>query len=94
MIKNNEGKVALKWALPHRNAPPNVVIKNTDRHYHPIYQWNIAMIWVHEADVQKLLEVKEKTCNCNNGTWQKAFVPASELDVNLWKSGNREGVVR
>jgi hypothetical protein len=92
MIKNTENEVALKWAIPHRQAPPYIKIDGTDRAYSPAYQWNIAMIWVDEQDVDRLLKHREKICNCNNGTYRFAFAEASQLDVNLWKTGNREGI--
>jgi hypothetical protein len=49
------------------------------------------MAWVLPEDVDRMLTVKEKTCNCSNGTWQKAFTYANLLDVNLWTYGNRYG---
>lgn len=92
-IRNAEGRVGMKWAIPHRLAPPHIAMQGTDRVYTPEYKWNIAMIWVEEEDVERLLSHKEKTCNCKNGTYRQAFVIASALDVNLWRTGNREGIV-
>jgi len=96
-IKDPNGNVFMKWALDHRNLDPmqkNVVNKLTgstsaDKFN---YNWNIAGGWVTPQEAEKLLAVKLKICNCNNGTYRQAFVFGSLLDKNLWTSGNREGV--
>lgn len=86
-IRNDAGQVALKWVL---NRPARTIkIDGTGRYYVPVYKYNVPMIWVEEQDVEKILAVKEKTCNCANGTYQNAFVLANEIDVNLHKCGNR-----
>lgn len=84
---NGAGQVAVKWIL---NRPAKTVkIDGTDRYYAPTYQQNVAMYWIDEQDLNKILSIKEKTCNCNNGTYNFAFVLANQIDINLHKCGQR-----
>lgn len=86
-ITNSAGQIAVKWIL---NRPAKVVkIDGTDRYYTPTYKQNVAMYWVNEEDLNRILSVREKTCNCNNGTWQNAFVLANQIDYNLHLCGQR-----
>ena len=96
-ITDPSGNVFMKWALEHRNLDPmqkNTVKKlignsSVDKFS---YNWNIAGGWVTPEEAEKLLTVKLKVCNCNNGVFKNAFVFGSLLDRNLYTSGNREGV--
>lgn len=96
-ILDLNGNVFMKWALEHRNLDPmqkNTVKKligdsSVDKFN---YNWNIAGAWVTPEEAEKLLTVKLKICNCNNGTFKAAFAFGSLLDKNLWTTGNREGV--
>ena len=86
-LRNDAGQIALKWVL---NRPAKTIqLQGTKKFYVPRYEHNVAMIWVDEQDVEKILTVREKTCNCNNGTFQQAFALANEIDVSLHKCGNR-----
>lgn len=91
MIVNDEGKVAIKWAIQRREPKP-IKIDGTDKYYLFVPRLNIFMAWVESDHIARLLSHKEKTCNCNNGSYQNAFVYASLLDVNLWTFGNRYGI--
>lgn len=96
-ILDSNGNVFMKWALEHRNLDPmqkNNVKKligdsSVDKFN---YNWNIAGAWVTPEEAEKLLTVKLKICNCNNGTFKAAFTFGSLLDKNLFTTGNREGV--
>ena len=96
-ITDSSGNVFMKWALEHRNLDPmqkNTVKKlignsSVDKFN---YNWNIAGGWVTPEEAEKLLTVKLKVCNCNNGTFKNAFIFGSLLDKNLHTTGNREGV--
>lgn len=77
----------MKWVL-HRMPKP-VAMDGTDKVYIFSPQRNIFLAWVEESDVQKLLNHKMKTCNCNNGTYNHAFALASRLDVGIWEVGDR-----
>lgn len=91
MIKNSEtGEVAMKWVIWQRN-PPLVKIDGTGRAYSFIAKQHVFMAWVNPDDVSRLLNQEAKTCNCNNGTYKKAFALSSYLDVLLWETGGREG---
>lgn len=92
MISNQKGQVALKWTIIQRN-PPLVVIDGTDRTYAFTPKSNVFMAWVESVDVDRLLKQKAKVCNCNNGTHRLAFDYASRLDVMLWETNSRDGVL-
>ena len=97
VIKNDNGELFMKWALAHRNLDPmqkNTVKKlvnesSVDKFN---YNWNIAGAFVTPEEAEKLLTVKLKICNCNNGTYKQAFAFGSLLDHNLFFFGNREGI--
>lgn len=85
MVTRN-GKVALQ----HRTTNPvSVEIDGTDRVYSFVPQNNVCLAWVEEQDVEKLLAVKTKACNCGNGSNAQKFFPASEINVCLWETGTR-----
>lgn len=87
VITNEAGQVALKWNL---NRPAQTLrIDGTDRYYVFTYAHHVAMIWADPADAEKILAIRMKTCNCNNGTYNFAVVPANQIDVNLHKCGDR-----
>jgi hypothetical protein len=90
-IRNEQGQVLMVWTL---NRPPKqVLIDGTDRVYVFSYNFNVCASWVDEQDVERMLKVREKTCNCNNGNYRQAFEYANRLNANLWIYGNREGKV-
>lgn len=86
-ITNDAGQVALKWQL-NRPAKP-IQMQGTNRYYVFAYAHHVPMIWADPQDVAVILAIREKTCNCNNGTYQQAIVLANQIDVNLHKCGNR-----
>lgn len=89
-IKNDAGQILLKWVLP---RPPKIVkIDGTNRVYTFDYNFNVCAAWINPEDVERMLKIKEKVCNCNNGTYKNAFHLANLLDHNLFVYGNREGV--
>lgn len=86
MIKNQSGLVAVRWVL-NRMPPRDVKVgKNV---YGLGSQRNIHLAWVGQSDVESILNHKEKTCNCNNGTKRNAFALASRLDVGIYEMGDR-----
>jgi hypothetical protein len=88
MVKNPAtGEIAIKWVL---NRPVKTIkIDGTDQYYVFKYQFHVAMEWVKPEHVDRVLSIREKTCNCNNGTYQNAFAPASLQDVCVWTAGDR-----
>lgn len=84
---NGNGTVAIKWVLPRMPKPTKV--DDTIYIFEP--RMNVFMAWAKPEHVDRLLAFREKTCNCNNGTYRNAFMLANLLDVNLWVYGNREG---
>lgn len=95
VITNEQGQVAVKWAISRKPIHKSVVIEKSGRKYDFTYNLNIALAWVHPDDVPSLLSWKEKNCNCGGGkgTFVNAFALANQLDVNLHDYGNREGKV-
>jgi hypothetical protein len=89
MIKNTSGQIALKWTI--NTNGKTVKMGNTGKYYVFSPKFNVVMSWVDPFDVPALLSKKEKTCNCNNGTYKQAFEYAHLLDVNLWMTGDRYG---
>lgn len=89
MIKRNDGKIAIKWMINPNGK--TVRIDGTDRYYVFTPKFHVVMEWIEPSDVERLLLVREKTCNCNNGTFKNAFEYANLLDVNLWMTGDRHG---
>ena len=88
-ITNSAGDVALQWALS-RPAKP-VKIDGTETVYVFTPRHNVWMAWVKPEHVDRLLAFKEKTCNCNSGTYKNAFKLATRINVNLWEYGDRHG---
>lgn len=87
MIKNSNGQIAMKWVINPNGK--TVKMDGTDQYYVFTPKYHVVMAWVNPEHVDRLLAVKEKTCNCNNGTYKNAFQLAHLLDVNLWSTGSR-----
>lgn len=86
-IRNAAGQIAIKWIL---NRPAKTIqIQGTNKFYVPAYAHNVPMMWVDAQDAESILGIKEKSCNCNNGTYVNAYVLANPIDVNLHRCGNR-----
>lgn len=90
MIRNQSGHIAMKWVIERRNPPPDTEQK-TGYIFSP--KSNIFMAWVKPVDVERLLVAKAKTCNCSGGTYKTAFDYATRLDVMLWETGSRDGLM-
>lgn len=84
---NGAGQIGVKW-MPNRPAR-TVQISGTDRYYVAEYKYNVPFYWIDEQDLEKVLAVKEKTCNCNNGTYINAFQLINQIDFNLYTCGDR-----
>ncbi len=89
MVKNTSGEIAIKWTI--NTNGKTIKIDGTGRYYVFQPKFNVVMAWILSEDVDRLLAVKQKTCNCNNGTFKNAFEYANLLDVNLWQTGDRHG---
>jgi len=89
MVINSQNQTALRWTI--NTNGKTVKIDGTDRYYVFQPKHNIVMAWINNEDVQRLLSVREKSCNCNNGTFKNAFEYCSLVNVNLWMFDNREG---
>ena len=85
MIKR-DGMVAMQ----HRTTNPKSTKTGDGTLYHFIPKFNVCMAWVKEAHVPELLAKRAKVCCGKQG---QMFYLATELNVNLWESGNRHGKV-
>ena len=91
MVINDSGQVAVKWTINPNGK--TVKIDGTDRYYVFQPKFHVVMEWINPDDVERLLSVRQKTCNCANGVFKQAFDYANLLDVNLWMNGDRYGVI-
>jgi hypothetical protein len=86
-IRNDAGQIAMKWMINPNGK--TVRIGNTEKYYVFTPASHVVFAWVDEQDVEAILAVRQKSCNCNNGTYKQAFDYANLIDVNLVKCGNR-----
>lgn len=89
MVQRSDGAIALQWVI--NTNGKTVRISGTDTYYVFVPKMNVVMAWVLPEHVPQLMRHREKTCNCNGGTFKNAFSLASLINVNLWSFGNREG---
>ena len=89
MVKNSQNQIALRWTI--NTNGKTVRMGDTSKYYVFVPKQNVVMAWVDEVDVPAMLTKKEKTCNCNSGTYKNAFEYCSLVNVNLWMFNNREG---
>ena len=89
MVVRDDGKIALKWVINPNGK--TVKIDGTDVYYVFQPRLHVVMEWIAPQHVERLLSVRQKTCNCNNGTFKQAFEYANLLDVNLYENGDRYG---
>lgn len=89
MVVNDSGQIAIKWTINPNGK--TVKIDGTDIYYAFQPKFHVVMEWVAPEHVERLLSVRQKTCNCNNGTFKQAFDYANLIDVNVWSFGDRHG---
>ena len=87
MVRNSQGQIALRWTINTNGK----TVQMGEKYYVFQPKMNVVMAWVDPQDVPSLLNVREKICNCNNGTKKLAFEYCSLVNVNLWMFANREG---
>lgn len=85
-VINELGHVAVQYVITENSK--RVIVEETGHDYFFTSQYHVNMAWVHPDDLPKLLSVKEKSCNCNNGTYKNAFVLASLVNVNIYHTGS------
>jgi len=89
MVINAKKQVAMRYTISTNGK--TVRIDGTPRYYVFTPKHNVPMAWVDQEDVARLLTVREKSCNCNNGTYKFAFEYCSLINVNMWMFSNRDG---
>ena len=87
IVRNSDGYIAIKWVINPNGKTAQ--IEGTDQYYMFRPQNHVVMEWVRPEHVSRLLAVRQKTCNCNNGTFKNAFEYANLIDVNVWTFNNR-----
>lgn len=88
MVRRNDGTIALQWVI--NTNGKTVQIDGTNRYYVFVPKNNVVIAWVQEQDLPRLLAHREKSCNCNNGTFKNAFQLAPLINVNIWNYNNRD----
>jgi len=89
MIQRDDGMVAIKWVINPNGK--TVKIDNTDIYYVFVPQNHVVLAWVNSEHVDRLLSVRQKTCNCAGGVFKQAFEYANMIDVNVFTYNNRHG---
>lgn len=85
MITNSDGFVALQ----HYNSNPRTVkIQADGTLYSFVPRHSVSLAWIDPKHVDSLLAQKAKLCCGKN---QNLFFPASQINVNIWTTGTREG---
>ena len=88
MVKR-DGQVALQQNSAN-NIPRQVEVDGVT--YTPALRYNVILVWVLEEHAEKIINSpknKEKSCNCNGGTFRPQFFYASQINVNIFETGNR-----
>ena len=88
-VINSKNQTALRWTI--NTNGKTVRMGSSDKYYVFTPKFNVVMAWVDDVDVPALLNKKEKSCSCANGTYKNAFEPCSLVNVNLWMFGDRHG---
>ena len=79
-----DGRVAVQ----HRTTnPTSVKVEQSGEMYTFVPRNNVSLSWVKEEDLEKVLSIKTKTCECNGGTLAPKFFVASEINVNIHEKG-------
>lgn len=76
-------------AMQHYNSN-SWSVQAGDTPYTFVPKHNVSLAWVKEEHVNQLLSVQTKAC-C--GKQQRRFFLASQVNVNIWETGNRYGTV-
>ena len=86
MIRNDAGEVALQ----HRTTNPATAKTADGTRYHFIPKFNVCMCWVKEEHVDELMRMRARVCCGKKG---QKFYYSTQINVNLWMTGNRHGIV-
>ncbi len=87
IILDDSGKVAIQYVISENGK--RVIFEETGHDYTFAPQHHVCLAFVSPEDVSRLLGIREKSCNCNNGTYKNAFQYATLTNVNIWYTGNQ-----
>lgn len=80
-----DGKVAVQ----HRTTNPiTVQIDGTERSYSFVPLHNVSLAWVEKQDLEKILSIQMKACECDGGRKTARFYLASETNVRIHETGS------
>lgn len=88
MIQRNDGTIAVKWVINPNGK--TVQIDGTSQYYVFVPKNHVVLAWVTPEHLDRLLAVRQKTCNCGGGTFKQAFELANMIDVNVWTWNSRD----
>ena len=80
---NRDGLIALQ----HYNSNAKSVPMSDGTVYSFTPQHNVSLAWIQEKHVPEMLNKRAKIC-C--GKTKPLCFPASQVNVNIWETGNRD----
>lgn len=84
IVTNADGWIALQ----HHNSNGRAVIINGNTYvFYPKH--NVSLAYVRPEDVDAILAIRDKSCNCGGGRFRAAFFYASQINVCVWETGER-----
>ena len=90
MIQRNDGTIAIKWVINPNGKTVEIDGTNPKQYYVFVPKNHVVLAWVNPDHVQRLLAVRQKTCNCAGGITKQAFEYANMIDVNVFTYNNRD----
>lgn len=79
-----DGKIAVQH---HNTNPITIQVEGTDKTYSFTPKNNVSLGWVDEQYLPRVLNIKVKSCNCENGAMKPRFFVASDINVSLHETG-------
>lgn len=80
-----DGKVAVQHVT---SNPITIQVEGTDKTYSFSPRHNVSLGWVDEMYLPRVLSIKTKSCDCNNGATKPRFFVASDINTSLWETGH------
>ena len=78
-----------KIAVQHFNSNPiTIQVEGTNITYSWTPKNNVSLGWVDEQYLPRVLDIKTKACNCDNGRMKPRFFVASDINVSIHETGH------
>jgi hypothetical protein len=81
-----DGKIAIQHTTTN---PISIQVEGTDIVYSFVPKNNVSLAWVDEQYAPKILSIKTKSCDCNNGATKPKFFVASDININIHETGHQ-----